>query len=148
MQSTLYKCCFCLNIIKCPMVMCQQTHIGCFNCVCMHIEKSPAENCPLCRQSLSLRMDRLITETCATFRSAKRRKIDSNRYDVFLKLLSLRDKDKHRNFTRTLIRFIKATPNESELERVSSDIDNICRAKESSQHLRDLRLLNRFSPHV
>ncbi len=148
MQSTLYKCCFCLNTIKCPIVMCHETHIGCFNCVCTHIETSSVENCPICRQTLSLRLDRLITETCGTFRSVKRRKIDSNRYDVFVKLLRLREKDKYRNFTRTLVRFVKATPNEADLEQVSIDIDNICRAKESTKHLRDLRLLTRFNSHV
>ena len=149
MESTLYKCCFCLNTVVKPLVMCHQTHVGCFECVCEHIrhsETSPV--CAMCRQSVHLRFDRLILESASTFRRSKRRKTENKMYDVFLQVLAMKQKSKFRPFTRTIRKFAMATQTEDALELMRQDIENIAKAKESMKRLESQQLLDRSRSSV
>jgi len=153
MQTDNYKCCFCLQTVINPIVMCHQTHIGCFNCVCSQLRINPRSECAVCRQKCSFRFDRLITVTSACFRRAKRKRTTSNQHVVFLKLLKLKQKDSLRPFTKTLTRFAAATEDEEKLEQISQDIDNIIQARESCQRLLnhklyDHRLERNASMHI
>jgi hypothetical protein len=143
MDSSLYKCCFCLSTVKNPLVMCYQTHVGCFNCICQHLRHDvlSQHECPLCRQALHIRYDRLISETASTFHRSKRRKPSTvDPHEVFKKLLALKKKDKYRVFTRTLKRFANAAVSEEDLEQLDQDIQNIVSARISAQRLLDQKL--------
>ena len=123
--------------------MCYQTHVGCFNCICEHLRhQEPAESsCPMCRQTLHIRFDRLVTESAATLHRAKRRKkTDIDPCQVFQKLLSLKKKDKFRVFTRTLRRFSNAAVSEEDVVSLDSDIRNIISARISGQRLLEQKL--------
>jgi len=142
MTAELYKCCFCLTTVQNPIVMCFQTHVGCFVCVCEQIRQTESREvcCALCRQPLHLRFDRLVTESAATMHRAKRRKSQAILYENFLKLLELKGKDKFRVFTRTLKRFAIATPTTESIQVLSADIYNIVEARKSVQRLLEQKL--------
>lgn len=141
MTTELYKCCFCLSIVKNPLVMCYQTHVGCFDCVCEHIQKSEKSECPLCRQSLHIRFDRLISESSETLHRPKRRKTtQESAHRVFLRLLQLKNKERYRIFTRTLKRFAVATESSEEILQLSEDITNIFNARKSATRLLEQKL--------
>ena len=144
MEATFYKCCFCLNTVIKPLLMCHQTHVGCFECVCTHLRHSPGSpTCPICRDPVHLRFDRLILESAATFRRAKRRKTQNTAYDVFLKVLGLKEKNKFRPFTRTLRKFVAVTTDTGTIEQMRQDIENIEKARESIARLESQRLYQR-----
>ena len=145
MTTALYKCCFCLNTVQNPIVMCHQTHVGCFDCVCRHVRHSETSDCALCRQPLQVRFDRLITESAAALQRPKKRRkrqqtptIDS--YTVFLRLLDLKNKDKFRLFTRTLKRFSMATELPESILQLAEDIENILKARKSTERLHKQKL--------
>lgn len=140
MTTALYKCCFCLNTVKNPILMCHQTHVGCFDCVCKHVRHSKASECALCRQPLHIRFDRLITESAASLHRPKRQKTNDNSYAVFLRLLDLKNKDKFRVFTRTLKRFSMATELPESILQLSEDIANILKARKSAVRLHEQKL--------
>lgn len=141
MQAALYKCCYCLQTVVDPVVMCHKTHVGCFDCVCEHLRHTSNNLCcPMCRDALHLRFDRLIMESSLLFRRSKRRKTESTQHSVFLKLLSLKEKDKYRPFTRTMRKFANATKTSAEVDQMNEDIDNIVRADESIKRLQSQRL--------
>ena len=94
----------------------------------------------MCRDALHLRFDRLIMESSLLFRRSKRRKTESTQHSVFLKLLSLKEKDKYRPFTRTMRKFANATKTSAEVDQMNEDIDNIVRADESIKRLQSQRL--------
>lgn len=148
MQSEIYKCCFCLQTVVHPVVMCYQSHVGCFDCVCEQLRKNPQDSCAICRQRVTFRFDRLITETSKCFRRTKRRKKESEEYTVFMKLLQLKQKEHVRPFTKTLKRFAHATAND-QIEQISEDIDNILKARESCKRLLDYKLYDhRLERHI
>jgi len=143
MEKDLYKCCFCLSTVKNPVVMCYQTHVGCFDCVCnqLRVADGAESFCAMCRQPLHIRFDRLITESAKTLHRAKRRKLDEESlYEVFLKLLQLKKKDRYRIFTRTIKRFARAAVDVDAVVQLSTDIKNIISARVSSQRLLEQRL--------
>lgn len=145
MNRELYKCCICLNTVKQPLVMCHQTHIGCFDCVCKQLENSAegtTETCALCRQTLHLRFDRLIQETSECFHKSKRRKKAISKYEVFLQLLELNDRPRYRSFTKAVRRFSKSITDEQKLEQLHHDIGVIMEARDASQRLAEYRLLD------
>jgi len=153
MQADNYKCCFCLQTVVHPVLMCHQTHIGCFSCVCKQLRLNPQSECAVCRQKCYFRFDRLITATSNCFRRTKRKKTTCNRHTIFLKLLQLKQKDSFRPFTKTLSRFAVVTEDEEKLEQISQDIDNIVQARESCQRLLnhklyDHRLERQTSMHI
>lgn len=149
MESSLYKCFICLNTVVKPVVMCHQTHVGCFECVCEHLRLSETSpTCAICRDPVHIRFDRLIFESALTFRRSKRRKTENKYYDVFLQVLELKHKNKYRPFTRTLRRFAMATKTKEELEQLKTDIDNITKAKESMKRLESHHLLDRSRTSV
>jgi hypothetical protein len=141
MQSDLYKCCFCLSTTIDPIVMCRETHVACFKCMCDYIDKTENLSCPMCREQLHLRFDRLITETSKTFRRSKRRKIQNKSYGVFLKLLVLKHKNKYFSFTKCLQRFVRAVNAEgNNIEDIEKDLDNIIKSIKSIRKLKSLKL--------
>jgi len=140
MQAALYKCCFCLQTTVKPVIMCQQTHVACFECVCQHLRKSEDSKCPICRDGLRLRFDRLILESADCFPRSKRRKTAHTAYDVFLKILALKQKDKFKPFTRTMKRFALVTETAISLEQMAEDVENIRKANESIKRLTSQRL--------
>lgn len=143
MDPELYKCCFCLMTVKNPVVMCYQTHVGCFDCVCkqLRLSESGESICAMCRQPLHIRFDRLVTESAKTMHRPKRRKTeDDSPYEVFLKLLDLKKKDRYRIFTRTIKRFARAAIDEDAVSQLSSDIKNIVSARISAQRLLEQKL--------
>lgn len=143
MDLNLYKCCFCLNTVKNPLVMCHQTHIACFNCVCEHIRHPSESNntsiCPVCRQGIYLRFDRFITELAASLQSNKRKR-SLEAIEVFEKLLTIKKKNKYKLFSRTLKKFAIAAHSDEELEQINKDIDNIIQARESAKRLLETKL--------
>ena len=143
MSRNLYKCCICLNTVEEPIVMCYQTHVGCFNCVCAQIEKSSCrENiCAICRQPLRVRFDRLIQETAACFHKTKKRKMSISKFQVFNELLELNNKEKYRTFNRIFIKFAKSINNTETLEQLHKDIKSIQEARKASKRLFDNHLL-------
>ena len=142
MSKDLYKCCFCLNTVRNPVIMCYQTHVACFNCVCSHIRCSDKSECPLCREHLRTRLDRLITESAKCMHRSKRRKTndEEDAYTVFLKLLDLKDKQRFKIFTTTLKRFAIATETKESIIQMSEDINNIMKARKSGQRLLEHKL--------
>jgi hypothetical protein len=153
MQADNYKCCFCLLTVIHPVVMCHQTHIGCFDCMCSQLRINPKAECAVCRQKISLRFDRLITATSNCLRRAKRKKTTCVQHDVFVKLLKLKEKDRFRPFTKTMGRFALAVATGDKLEQISEDIDNIILARESvarllNHKLYDHRLERKMSAHI
>lgn len=149
MESRLYSCCFCLNTVVKPLVMCHQTHVGCFECVCEHLRHSEsAPVCAICRDPVHLRFDRLILESASTFRRSKRRKTSHKAYDVFMKVLEMKHKNKFRVFTRTLRRFARATHDKDALDQVNEDIDTIIKARESIKRLKSQRLFERSTSDI
>lgn len=144
MESSLYKCCFCLQTVVKPLVMCHQTHVGCFECVCEHMRHSENSHvCAICRDQVHLRFDRLILESASTFRRSKRRKTSHKSYEVFQKVLDMKKKSKFRPFTKTFRRFAHVTRDEDALDQLSEDIENINKAKESIKRLESQRLFER-----
>ena len=149
MEASLYKCCYCLQTVIKPLVMCHQTHVACFDCVCSHIRHSEGTpTCPVCRAVVHLRFDRLVLESAATFRRSKRRKTLDPAYDVFLKILELRERSKFRPFTRLLRKFVQATVEPGAISQMKQDIENIEKARESIKRLESQRLYERSRPHV
>ena len=143
MTTDLYKCCFCLETVKNPVVMCYQTHVGCFDCVCtqLRLTESDEYKCAMCRQSLHIRFDRLITESAKTMHRAKRKRSEEESpCEVFLKLLELKNKDRYRVFTRTIKRFARAAIDEEAVEQLCTDIKNIISARISGQRLLEQKL--------
>lgn len=141
MQSDLYKCCFCLNTTIDPIVMCRETHVACFKCICDYLHKTEVLSCPMCREQIHLRFDRLITETSKTFRRSKRRKIENKSYKVFLKLLALKHKNKYFSFTKCLRRFVKVIYTDgNNIEDIEKDMDNIIKSVASMRRLKSLKL--------
>lgn len=140
MQAALYKCCFCLQTVVKPIVMCQQTHVACFECVCQHLRKTEESKCPMCRDSMRLRFDRLILESANYFPRSKRRKTAHTAYDVFQQILALKQKEKFKPFTRIMKRFALATDSEISLEQMAEDVENIRKANESIKRLTSQRL--------
>lgn len=135
----MFKCCFCLETTHQPIVMCQQTHVGCFECVCEQLRKSVERpTCAMCRSPLNLRFDRLITEIVP----CKKRKRTTRRYEVFLQLLELKHKPKYKTFNRSLKKFSAATPTEATAEQMSKDIANIIAARDSAKRLKELGVFN------
>lgn len=131
------KCCFCLEKVVNPVVMCQQTHIGCFDCVCTHLNQENAL-CALCRGPYILRFDRLLTELT----SQKKRK-RTEKHAVFLQILELKRKNKYRTFTRSLRHFAQAS-NEN-LAQISEDVNNIKKARSSAKRLKESQV---FDAHL
>ena len=145
MNRESYKCCLCLTTVKHPLVMCHQTHIGCFDCVCQQLENSTEgvpETCALCRQSLHLRFDRLIQETSECFHKSKRRKKAISKYEVFLQLLKLNARPRYRSFTKAVRRFSESITDEQKLEQLQQDIGVIMEARAASLRLAEYRLLD------
>ena len=140
MTTSLYRCCFCLNTVKNPIVMCYQTHVGCFDCVCKHVQLSETSECALCRQPLHIRFDRLITESAASMHRSKRRKTTDNSYTIFLRLLELKKKERFRIFTRTFKRFAAAATSTDAIAQLSNDIENITKARKSCLRLVEQKL--------
>lgn len=143
MTTELYKCCFCLETVKNPVVMCYQTHVGCFDCVCAQLRNSDngESNCAMCRQPLHIRFDRLITESAKTMHRSKRKRTnEESAYEVFLKLLALKKKDRYRMFTRTIKRFATAATDEEAVSQMSTDMKNIISARISGQRLLEQKL--------
>ena len=141
MQKALFKCCFCLNTVTNPVVMCHTSHLGCFECVAEYVRQgSNTPNCPICRDSLHIRFDRLITESASLFHRSKRRKLDITPCRVFMKLLDLKEKNRYRVFTRTFKRFVLATPTRDAMDKLNQDIDNIRKANESIKRLKSQHL--------
>lgn len=152
MDLNLYKCCFCLNTVKNPLVMCHQTHVACFNCVCEHFRNESETNntsiCPVCRQPVHLRFDRFITESTEALHPKKKQKTIQS-VNVFLNLLSLKKKNKYKLFTRTLKRFALVTTSPDETEQLHIDIENILRARESGHRLYKQKLYDpALYPHL
>ena len=151
MAVDLYQCCFCLNTVTHPVVMCYQTHVGCFNCVCKHICQSEKTECPMCRESLHLRFDRLVTESAAVMHRPKRRKGNpgEDAYAVFLRLLDLKNKERYRIFTRTFKRFAVASDTPEAVIQLSEDIENILKARKSGHRLLEQKLYDpAFHSHI
>ena len=139
MSQKMFKCCFCLETTHQPIVMCQQTHVGCFECVCEQLRKSTERpTCALCRGPLNLRFDRLITEIVP----CKKRKRTTRRYEVFLQLLDLKHKTKYKTFNRSLKKFAVATATEAAAEQMSKDIANIIAARDSAKRLKEQCVFN------
>jgi len=132
-MTPLMKCCFCLESVSNPIIMCAESHIGCFDCVCTHVA-AEAITCATCRQPHSFRFDRLITEISL---KVKKRKRTSVRCDVFHKLLALKHKKKHRHFTRCLRKFAMATKTEEDVDNMVEDIHNIEQAHISAKRLKE-----------
>lgn len=148
MQKALYKCCFCLNTVENPLVMCHTSHLGCFNCVSEYIRHDAhLPNCPICRDTLHIRFDRLISESACIFHRSKRRRVSTSPCAVFVKLLTLKEKNRYKVFTRTFKRFVLATPCVEALEQLNDDIDNIDKANESIKRLKSQRLYERVTVH-
>lgn len=144
MEASLYKCCYCLQTVIKPLVMCHQTHVACFDCVCEHIRHSATTpTCPVCRAVVHLRFDRLILESAATFRRSKRRKTNNTAHDVFLKILAFRERSKFRAFTRLLRKFVNATDSPGSILQIQEDIENIEKARESIKRLEAQHLYGR-----
>jgi len=128
-----FKCCFCLDTVHHPIVMCHQTHMACFDCLLEQLrlaEDTPT--CAMCRSSLNLRFDRFVSDIVPT----KKRKRPSRHYQVFLQLLDLKKKSKYRTFNRTLRKFAKAAQSEEIVEQMSQDIQNIVDARSSAKRLK------------
>jgi len=89
---------------------------------------------------MRLRFDRLILESADCFPRSKRRKTAHTAYDVFLKILVLKQKEKFKPFTRTMKRFALATDSNVSLEQMAEDIENIRKANESIKRLTSQRL--------
>ena len=135
----MFKCCFCLETTHQPIVMCHQTHVGCFECVCELLRQSVERpTCAMCRSPLNLRFDRLITELVP----CKKRKRTTRRYEVFLQLLELKHKSKYKTFNRSLKKFAVATATEATAEQMSVDIANIIAARDSAKRLKELGVFN------
>ena len=129
-----FKCCFCLCTVHHPIVMCHQTHMGCFDCLIEQIRVSEnVPTCALCRGPQNLRFDRLVTEMAPT----KKRKRNSRRYEVFLQLLELKKKSKYKTFNRTLRKFAKAALTDEVVEQMSQDITNIVNGRISAARLKE-----------
>lgn len=145
MSRSLYKCCICLNTVVEPIIMCHQTHIGCFDCVSTQIQKTTSrENtCAICRQPIRVRFDRLIQETAACFHRSKKRKKDIRKFQVFNELLELNNKEKYRSFNKIFIKFSKSIDNQEKLEQIHKDIMAIQQAKLASKRLIEINLLQR-----
>jgi hypothetical protein len=136
-KSDAVKCCFCLETLSEPLVMCHQTHLGCFDCVCKHLQTSEeTPTCPLCRCSLNLRFDRFVSEIVQT----KKRKRNSQRFLVFLDLLELRQKSKYKTFNRLLKRFAASTTTDKEIADMKKDVVNIRDAQVSAARLKRQKL--------
>ena len=139
MAQKMFKCCFCLETTHQPIVMCHQTHVGCFECVCELLRQSVERpTCAMCRSPLNLRFDRLITELVP----CKKRKRTTRRYEVFLQLLELKDKSKYKTFNRSLKKFAVATAIDSDTEQMSKDIANIIAARASAKRLKEQNVFN------
>lgn len=135
----MFKCCFCLETTHQPLVMCHQTHVGCFECVCEQLRQSAARPvCAMCRSPLNLRFDRLITELVP----CKKRKRTTRTYEVFLQLLELKQKSKYKTFNRSLKKFADATTTEDAAEQMSKDITNIIAARDSARRLKEQCVFN------
>lgn len=135
-----FHCCFCLDTVQHPVIMCDQTHMGCFDCLLEHLRL--AENTPLCamcRSPPNMRFDRFISEIVPT---TKKRKRCSRRYEVFLQLLELKKKCKYKTFNRTLKKFAKAVRTDACVEQMSEDISNIVRARVSAVRLKEQRVFD------
>ena len=144
MDSDLYKCCLCLNTVTDPVVMCYQTHISCFNCICDQLEQSTTveNSCALCRQTLHVRFDRLIQETSQLFHKSKKRKRSlTTKREVFHQLLDLTKRPKYRTFTKALINFVRHTSGPGQLEQIHEDIAVVKQARIASARLIDRKLL-------
>lgn len=136
-KSAVFKCCFCLSTVQHPIVMCHQTHLGCFDCVVEQVRL--AENqpkCALCRGVLNLRFDRLVSDMAPK----KKRKRNSRRFEVFLQLLELKKKSKFKTFNRTLRKFAKAAETDAVVEQMSVDIANVIRGRVSAARLKSQRI--------
>ncbi len=139
MTKKMFKCCFCLETTHQPLVMCHQSHVGCFECVCELLRQSVERpTCAMCRSPLNLRFDRLITELAP----CKKRKRTTRRYEVFLQLLELKHKSKYKTFNRSLKKFAAATETEAAAEQMSKDIANIIAARDSSRRLKEQGVFN------
>jgi hypothetical protein len=139
MTKKMFKCCFCLETTHQPIVMCEQTHVGCFECVCEQLRKTVERPpCAMCRSPLSLRFDRLITEIAP----CKKRKRTTCRYEVFMQLLELKQKSKYKVFNRSLKKFAMATEAEATAEQMSKDIANIKLARDSARRLKEQGVFN------
>lgn len=132
-MTPLLKCCFCLESVSNPIIMCSSSHIGCFDCVCSHVV-SKASTCATCREPHAFRFDRFITEISLT---TKKRKRTSVRCDIFQKLLVLKQKKKYQNFTRCLRKFAMATKTEENVSNMVEDIRNIELARMSAKRLKE-----------
>jgi len=145
MSLSLYKCCICLNTVTTPIVMCHNTHIGCFDCICSQIEKTEISEklCAICRQSMRLRFDRLIHETAATFHKIKKRKQSISKYQVFVALLELNNKSKYKTFTKLFYIFSKSINTQEKIDQLYKDITIIQESKRASKRLVDNNLLLR-----
>jgi hypothetical protein len=146
MDSDLYKCCLCLNTVTNPVVMCYQTHISCFSCICDQLEQSTTHSCALCRQSLHVRFDRLIQETSQLFHTSNKRKrsitnTKLTKWEVFHQLLEVTKRPKYRTFTKTLINFVRHTGGPGQLEQIHEDIAVVKQARIASARLIDCKLL-------
>ncbi len=142
MAKDLYKCRFCLTTAQIPTVMCVHSHVACFDCVCEHIDTSPFPvTCPICRESLCTRFDRLVQETCTTILK-KRKRPTSERHEVFLQLLELKGRNKYKSCTRTLRRFVKATQTAEAVAQLRQDIQTIQESLESGKRLREQNLFD------
>ena len=141
MAKNLYKCCFCLTTAQTPMVMCVHTHVACFDCLCEYISTTEYPiTCPECRTPLCTRFDRLVQETCVAFK--KRKRPGSRKYEVFMHLLDIKGRNRYKACTRTLRRFVKATPTHEALEQMHQDIVTIQSSFESGQRLVDQNLFD------
>ena len=147
MQKALYKCCFCLNTVENPLVISSTPRMFqlCFTKYIRHDAHLP--NCPICRDTLHIRFDRLISESACIFHRSKRRRVSTSPCAVFVKLLTLKEKNRYKVFTRTFKRFVLATPCVEALEQLNDDIDNIDKANESIKRLKSQRLYERVTVH-
>lgn len=128
-----FKCCFCLDTVHHPVVMCHQTHMACFDCLLEQLRlAADVPTCAMCRSAHSLRFDRLVTDIVPY----KKRKRPSRRYEVFLQLLDLKKKSRYRPFNRTIRKFAKAAQSDEIVEQMSQDIQNIVQARISSARLK------------
>jgi len=138
LMTPLLKCCFCLDSVLNPVVMCGDSHIGCFDCVCTYVSNT-GTLCAMCRQPHSFRFDRLISEIS---HQHKKRKRTSGRYEIFVQLLELKEKKKYKPFTRSLQAFACATKTDEDVNQMTTDISNIKHARVSAKRLKENRVYN------
>lgn len=132
-----FKCCFCLDTVHHPVIMCHQTHVGCFDCLVEQLRLADdVPKCAMCRGPQNLRFDRLVTDIAPS----KKRKRASRRYEVFQQLLDLKKKSKYKTFNRTLRKFAKATETDDIVEQMSQDITNIINGRLSAARLKEQRV--------